>query len=1478
MVIRASLVIWSLIIILITVSPHAQAQNGGPARDRSALIALYNATDGPNWKNNGRWLTEAELNDWHGVELDRSGRVSKLNLRINGLNGEIPSQIGDLSSLEALILEGNELNGHIPTELGNLAILSELNLGWNQLSGEIPVQLSKLSWLQTLDLSSNLLSGKIPPDLGNLTQLKALILSDNQLTGEIPSELGGIVSLQRLWLGINRLSGEIPPELGSLRELGSLSLFDNNLSGRIPAELGGLSNLDTLILDHNQLTGEIPSGLGNLTKLENLYLAHNQLTGEIPAELGGLNNLASLELQENLLSGQIPPELGKLSMLEALFLGFNQLSGTIPPELAELSQLQSLSIGDNLLSGEIPRELSNIANLQNLNLSHNRLIGEIPRELGNMANLQNLNLSHNGLIGEIPSELGNLSMLEDLLLGNNQLNGEIPPQLSNLSDLYELSLNSNRLSGEIPPELGSLSRLGFLNLAGNQLSGTIPPEIGELRNVYRLNLSGNQLSGSLPPEMGNLRELSYLVVDNNQLSGQLPLELSALNQLERLFVAENPLTGCIPIRERRIRSNDFDALGLPYCEDQEEAYSCSTGWAIRELGSNPGLVADCEALLASRDALAGTGHLNWWADIPMTTWAGVTIGGVPERVTEIVLEEKGLTGTVPPELGLLLKLERLRLGHNRLTGEIPPDLGNLVSLKELELSSNELTGPVPIELASLPSLEKLILYLNHLGGEIPSELGEVSTLRQLSLRGNQLTGEIPPELGNLSRLKWLQLSRNQLTGEIPAELGMLTNLEFLILESNNLSGEIPPELGNLSKLKTLILSENQLTGEIFAEVGSLESLEQLELDGNQLRGSIPSQLGGLRNLKLLKLYENLFTGCFPISLSAKPDLYYVHDGLPICPRPVPVVQEGGTISIDVSELFLKPEIALLATGTARISNAVNGVAQLDEMTIVYQHDGSETVQGGFDYVVQVDNESTTFDIQVKVIPINDLPEPGMDRVSVVEGGFVLIPVSSLLINDFDPDSENLTISGVGEAQDGTTSLKDNVIVYEHDGSDRRSSSFTYILTDGIDTSPGLVLVDVTNVNDRPSAVGDNLEVDEGDTLLIDASHLLKNDIDPDGDPLTVTGTVKGAKGGVALSDGVITYTHDGSETTGDSFSYTISDGIELATGVVTITVRPINDPPVARKDATMVNEGKTLKMEAAALLANDTDVEEDVLSVAAVGEAINGTVYFDGTAIIFAHDGSESENASFTYAISDGTDVDATTVDVSVSPVNDPPEAEGDVAAIDEGAELSLEAALFMANDTDAEGDLLNIVAVKEAVNGTVLLDGTTIVFSHDGSETTTGSFFYTLSDGSAEVSAQVELNVAPVNDPPISATDRVAVDEGASVQLEVSTLLQNDSDPDSETLTITGVGDAFNGSVRLDGTTVVYEHDGSETLKGGFTYTVSDGVLTSRGKVQVDVTPVRDFPTIIVMILAIAIGIAMLTVFYVIRNRRNKRTTKMVA
>ncbi len=350
-------------------------------------------------------------------------------------------------------------------------------------------------------------------------------------------------------------------------------------------------------------------------------------------------------------------------------------------------------------------------------------------------------------------------------------------------------------------------------------------------------------------------------------------------------------------------------------------------------------------------------------------------------------------------------------------------------------------------------------------------------------------------------------------------------------------------------------------------------------------------------------------------------------------------------------------------------------------------------------------------------------------------------------------------------------------------------------------------------------------------------------MDPDNRDINVSSVSNAANGRVSLEDGTVTYEHDGSETTAGRFTYTISDGTDTDSAVVEIEVLPVNDQPLGVPDSDSVVEGEEVSIPASALIRNDVDPEDDVLRITEISEPLNGTVWLEGETITFSHDGSETSMAGFTYTVSDGIASDTVEVSLGVIPSNDPPTGVMDSLALEEGGSISVSASSLFQNDLDPEGDQLSVVSVAYAVNGTIRLEDNSVVYEHDGSETTTGGFTYTLSDGELEAMVDVSVTVTPVNDAPVADVDSFMVKEGGSVSVDASTLLTNDTDAENDTLMIVAVGEAVNGMVFLDGTTIIYEHDDSDTLTGSFSYTVSDGTGADTTTVEITVTPVEDAP-----------------------------------
>ena len=181
-------------------------------------------------------------------------------------------------------------------------------------------------------------------------------------------------------------------------------------------------------------------------------------------------------------------------------------------------------------------------------------------------------------------------------------------------------------------------------------------------------------------------------------------------------------------------------------------------WDSRELlepSSDDGTrTFDDEGVLRTWRALCPELQERWPEAARPEEWRGVTMEN--GRVVELLLEDFGLTGAVPAEIGQLTSLQNFDLSGNQLTSA-PAEIGQLTLLEQLDLGDNQLTS-VPAEIGQLTSLKMLDLSDNQLTS-LPAEIGQLASLQNFDLSGNQLTS-VPAEIGQLTSLEWLVIKRN----------------------------------------------------------------------------------------------------------------------------------------------------------------------------------------------------------------------------------------------------------------------------------------------------------------------------------------------------------------------------------------------------------------------------------------------------------------------------------------------------------------------------------------------------------------------------------------------------------------------------------------------------------------------------------------------------------------------------------------------
>lgn len=169
----------------------------------TALMTLYEATDGDHWINKDQWGSDAEFAEWYGVKTDAFGHIKSIHLQNNNLHGPIPDALGKIATIQSLLLYGNDLSGTIPDVFSSMPSLATLSLQQNKLSGNIPQSLASCTQLGFLSLSDNRLEGPIPNMFSSLPRLTTLYLQKNNLTGNIPESLLTCSELKKLDLSNN---------------------------------------------------------------------------------------------------------------------------------------------------------------------------------------------------------------------------------------------------------------------------------------------------------------------------------------------------------------------------------------------------------------------------------------------------------------------------------------------------------------------------------------------------------------------------------------------------------------------------------------------------------------------------------------------------------------------------------------------------------------------------------------------------------------------------------------------------------------------------------------------------------------------------------------------------------------------------------------------------------------------------------------------------------------------------------------------------------------------------------------------------------------------------------------------------------------------------------------------------------------------------------------------------------------------------
>lgn len=484
-----------------------------------------------------------------------------------------------------------------------------------------------------------------------------------------------------------------------------------------------------------------------------------------------------------------------------------------------------------------------------------------------------------------------------------------------------------------------------------------------------------------------------------------------------------------------------------------------------------------------------------------------------------------------------------------------------------------------------------------------------------------------------------------------------------------------------------------------------------------------------------------------------------------------------------------------------------------------------------------------------------------------------------------------------------------------------TDSFTYTLSDGHGgTSTASVSITINGVNDAPNSAASSVTLDEDTTYVFKLSDFPFTDVDTNDalDKIFITALGAGTStqslklngSNITLNQpilatdiaaGKLTYIPalNSNGNNNASFNFKVNDGEASSSSSykMIMNVNAVNDSPTAVNDHFTITEDSSVGFSSATLLSNDQDPDGDPLRISSIDHtsakgislfivgsgddsgATNLSISYDPANLFQSLGTGMTDTDSINYAITDnygGTSNGI--VNITITGVNDAPVSTDSSVSVDQGSTYVFKLTDFPFTDVDS-GDALDSIIITSLGAGTSLqtlkLNGVAIALNQPilatdiaaGKLTYTSnpnandpaSFNFKVNDGEASSSSQImTINITAVNEPPVAANDLAITDEDHATTINV---LANDTDPDGDTLAITGIA----GSVMTTshGATVTLTNPATgvftynpgnafQSLIAGdigtdsFSYTIEDGHggTSTPATVTINVTGVNDAPT----------------------------------
>ncbi|NVC63650.1 tandem-95 repeat protein [Vibrio sp. 05-20-BW147] len=536
-----------------------------------------------------------------------------------------------------------------------------------------------------------------------------------------------------------------------------------------------------------------------------------------------------------------------------------------------------------------------------------------------------------------------------------------------------------------------------------------------------------------------------------------------------------------------------------------------------------------------------------------------------------------------------------------------------------------------------------------------------------------------------------------------------------------------------------------------------------------------------------------------------------------------------------------------------------GQVSISNGVVTYTPNSNETGTDTFTYTVKdaLLQESQEATVTVTISAINDAPVAKALTITTDEdtaSAALSVRSQTTDVEDGIPTGD-LALVSLPQKGQVTVDQTAGTFVYTPNANENGSDSFTYTIADseGSVSLAATVSVNIGSVNDAPVASADTLTFDEDVTSTLD---VLSNDSDIEDGAFTASsitlqdlGQGEGVYSFATVSvnaDGTLNIVPAANVNGQHRFTYTLTDSSQAVSESATITlnIMPVNDAPVAVDNSAQLLEEGSFEVN---VLGNDSDVDTgdsfDLTSVNVVDQPAHGSVSVTASgAIIYRPEENYFGEDSFTYTVADvaGAVSNVATVTMTVTPVNDAPMAQAQSQTLDEDNSLVI---TLVGSDIDNDDDTLQYVITEPVSHGVLEpLNNNSWRYTPEANFNGSDFFLFKVNDGDLDsTEVRVDLTVNAVNDTP-TATD-VSTTGAEETPL---TITLNGSDIEGSSLSYQVATAPLNGSVTITGNQAVYTGNSNFFGQDSFTYSVSDGELTSEAAlVTITLSNVNDAPVI---------------------------------